>query len=116
MAGVLSASNANLNRELSKNWESFGLGRLLGEAKQFDLLPPELIAELQQVADARKPYGHWRSAIHEDSLLRRVRVEHERTGNTDRANLVERLIVRDATHAILTTIRLYFGSYSLGGP
>ena len=116
VAGVLSTSVANANGELPSNWESFALGRLLGEARKLDLLPPDLIDEVQGVADARKPYGHWRSAIHDESLLQRVRIEAEMTGNLDRANLFERLVVRDATQAMLTTIRLYFGSYGLGGP
>ncbi|RIR77102.1 hypothetical protein D2E65_16115 [Mycobacteroides abscessus] len=100
----------------SKSWESFGLGRLLREVKKHQLLPPDLIADVQQVADARKPYGHWRSVVHEESLMQRVRAEHEQTGNTGYDNLVQRLVVRDATHAMDTTIRLYFGSYGLGGP
>lgn len=116
VAGVLSSSHAALNGWLPKSWESFGLGRLLGEASKHQLLPPDLIADVQQVADNRKPYGHWRSAVHEESLMQRVRVEHELTGNTDYTNLVQRLVVRDATHAMQTTIRLYFGSYGLGGP
>lgn len=49
-------------------------------------------------------------------MMQRVRAESEMTGNLDRSNLVERLIVRDATHAMLAAIRLYFGSYGLGGP
>lgn len=100
----------------SKSWESFGLGRLLREVKKHQLLPPDLIADVQQVADARKPYGHWRSVVHEESLMQRVRAEHEQTGSTGYDNLVQRLVVRDATHAMDTTIRLYFGSYGLGGP
>lgn len=100
----------------AKSWESFGLGRLLGEVTNHNLLPPDLIADVRQVADARKPYGHWRSLVHEESLMQRVRVEHEQTGNADYANLVQRLVVRDATHAMETTIRLHFGSYGLGGP
>lgn len=116
VAGVLSSSNAALNGQLPKSWESFGLGRLLGEASKHQLLPPDLIADVQQVADSRKPYGHWRSAVHEESLMQRVRAKHGQTGNTDYANLVQRLVVRDGTHAMDTTIRLYFGSYGLGGP
>ncbi|MGC7354226.1 hypothetical protein RBA38_23630, partial [Mycobacteroides abscessus subsp. abscessus] len=81
----------------SKSWESFGLGRLLREVKKHQLLPPDLIADVQQVADARKPYGHWRSVVHEESLMQRVRAEHEQTGNTGYDNLVQRLVVRDAT-------------------
>lgn len=116
VAGVLSTSRAALNGQLPKPWELFGLGRLLGEVAKHQLLPPELICQLQQVADRRKPYGHWRSAAHRESLMQRVRVEHEQTGNTDYANLVQRLVVRDATQAMETTIRLYWGSYGLGGP
>jgi hypothetical protein len=105
-----------LNGWLPKSWESFGLGRLLGEATKHQLLPPDLIEDVRQVADARKPYGHWRPVVHEESLMQRVRAELEQTGNTDYDNLVQRLVVRDATHAMDTTIRLYFGSYGLGGP
>lgn len=49
-------------------------------------------------------------------MMQRVMVESELTGNLDLPNLVERLVVRDATHAMLTAIRHYFGSYGLGGP
>lgn len=48
--------------------------------------------------------------------MQRVRAESEQTGNLDRSNLVERLTVRDATHAMFTAVRLHFGSYGLGGP
>ena len=116
MAGIVSVSASRLNGEIPKNWETFGLGRLLDETTKHDLLPPSLIDDIRQVANARKPYGHWRSAIHEESMMQRVRAESELTDNVDRANLVERLVVRDATHAMLTAIRLYFGSYGLGGP
>lgn len=100
----------------AKSWESFGLGRLLGEVERLQLLPIDLITDIRQVADARKPYGHWRSAIHEESLMQRVLVERQQTGNTEYANLVQRLVIRDATHAMDTAIRLHFGSYALGGP
>lgn len=116
VAGVLTTSNARLDGELPKSWESKGLGGLLTLVRKHDLLPTDLIVELQRVADVRKPYGHWRSAIDEESLMTRVRVEHELTGNTNYANLVQRLVVRDATHSMETTIKLYFGSYGLGGP
>lgn len=116
VAGIMSTSGGGLNGELPKNWETFGLGRLLDEARRLDLLPPRLIDDIHQVANARKPYGHWRSVVHEDSMMQRVRRESEQTGNLDLSNLVERLVVRDATHAMLTAIRLYFGSYGLGGP
>lgn len=41
-------------------------------------------------------------------MTQRARPEVDTTRNVDRERLVERLIVRDATHAMLTTIRLYF--------
>lgn len=116
VAGIISTSVSRLNGAIPKNWETFGLGKLLDETKKHDLLPPRLIEDVRLVANARKPYGHWRSALHEDSMMQRVRAESEQTGNLDRSNLVDRLIVRDATHAMLTAIRLYFGSYGVGGP
>ncbi|MGV7586331.1 hypothetical protein PJI74_01185 [Mycobacterium kansasii] len=116
VAGVLSVSAASLNGQLPKRWEKDGLGELLNIVTKHHLLPPDLIADVRQVADARKPYGHWRSAVHEESMMQRVHAEHEQTGNTDYQNLVQRLVIRDAAHAMDTTIRLYFGSYGLGGP
>lgn len=77
VAGIISASVSRLNNEIPKNWESFGLGKLLDETKNHDLLPPRLIDDVRQVANARKPYGHWRSAIHEESMVQRVRAESE---------------------------------------
>lgn len=100
----------------AKSWGSFGLGRLLSEVERHRLLPPDLLADVRQVADVRKPYGHWRSAIHEEFLMSRVRVESEWTGNENYANLAQRLVIRDATQAMDTAIRLHFGSYALGGP
>lgn len=116
VAGVLSSSNAAINGQLPKRWEKAGLGELLDIVTEHRMLPPDLIADVRQVAKNRRPYGHWRSAVDDESLMQRVRVEHELSGNTDYANLVQRLVVRDATHAMETTIRLYFGSYGLGGP
>lgn len=116
VAGVISVSRARLNDELPKKWEALGLGGLLRLTKQFDLLPPDLIIALHELANARKPYGHWRSLIDDESLFRRAEAEHDLTGHPDRDNIIQRLVVRDATSAMRTTIRLYFGSYGLGGP
>lgn len=116
VAGVLTASDAQLNGQFPESWERRGLGGLLTLVRKHDLLPLDLIVEVQRVAEARRPYGHWRSTIDEHSLRTRVRAEHELTGNTDFANLMQRLVVRDATHSMETTIKLYFGSYGLGGP
>ena len=52
----------------------------------------------------------------DESLFRRAEDEQQLTGHRDRANVIERLVVRDATNAMRTTIRLYFGSYGFGGP
>lgn len=116
VAGVLTASDARINGELPKSWERRGLGGLLTLVRQHYVLPLDLIDEVQRVAEVRRPYGHWRSTIDEESLRTRVRAEHELTGNTDFANLVQRLGVRDATQSMETTIKLYFCSYGLGGP
>lgn len=115
VAGIISTSVDRLNRKIPDEWETFGLGRLLNLARKHALLPPALIDDVRRVTDARKPYGHWRSSIHEESMMQRVSFESERTGNLDRSNLVERILVRDATHAMLTAIRLYFASYGFGG-
>lgn len=114
VAGIIAISPANMNDRLGTRWESFGLGRLLAEAEREDLLPPHLIEALRALADARKPYGHWRSFNHEQSLHNRIRREHEDTGHEDYLGLMERLVVRDATQAIVTTARLFYGSYALG--
>jgi len=116
LAGILSLSRARLNDALAKDWERLGMGGLLAEVRKHRLLPDNLIQSLLELVDSRKPYGHWRSAIHDDALLARAKREHEASGNPDRTELVQRLIVRDATNAMTTTVDLYFGSYGLGGP
>lgn len=116
VAGVVTTAIQAVNSKLPKHLERAGLGKLTSEAERLNLLPPDLTGALQRLAEIRKPYGHWRSYLDDESLQQRVMAEHRETGNADRNNLVERLLVRDATHAMLTTIRLYFGSYSFGGP
>jgi len=112
IAGMLSLSRIRSD-DLPKGWERLGMGGLLAEARMRNALPPQLVADLFEVAESRKPYGHWRSTTHDDSLLARTRREAEASGHEDRAELIERLIVRDATNAMATTISLYFGSYGL---
>jgi hypothetical protein len=116
LAGVYGTIQGTVIGEPIAGWEKFGMGRLVTEVEKFGLLPQQLVGDLRQLAETRKPYGHWRSAVHDDALDQRVMAEHRATGNIDRANLVQRLIARDATHAMRTTIHLYFGSYGLGGP
>lgn len=58
LAGVISASTARMNDEVDAKWEAFGMGKLLDEVAEHDLLPPELIDELRDLASRRKPYGH----------------------------------------------------------
>lgn len=115
VAGIIAISLANINDQLGTRWESFGLGRLLAEAERQGLLPSQTIEDLRALTEARKPYGHWRSFTHDESLNSRIRRESEATGHPDYLNLMERLVVRDATKAIVTTTRLFFGSYALGG-
>ena len=110
LAGVLSLSRACLNGQLPKNWERLGLGGLLGLIERHNLLPSDLIHDLRTLGAARKPYGHWRSAAEPDSLMQRIRAEYEESGG-DPDDLAERLVVRDATNAMVTTIKLYFGGY-----
>lgn len=112
IAGILPLSRARSDN-LPKGWERLGMGGLLGQVSKRNTLPPPLVAALFELVESRKPYGHWRSTIHDDSLLARTRRECEISGQEDRAELVERLIVRDATKAITTTVALYFGSYGL---
>jgi len=115
IAGILSVSRTKLNDYLPKNWERLGMGGLVALVKKHGMLPDVIITDLLELAESRKPYGHWRSTIHDDSLLARAQREYEISGNPDRDELVQRLIVRDATNAMTTTISLYFGSYGLGG-
>lgn len=115
VAGIVAISPARIDDRIGKQWESFGLGRLLVEAERELLLLPDEVADLRALAAARKPYGHWRSVTHDESLSSRIRRESEATGHTDYLNLMERLVVRDATQAIVTTTRLFFGSHALGG-
>lgn len=115
VAGIIAISPGNLEDRLDRRWEAFGLGRLLTVAERENLLPQDAVGDLRKLADARKPYGHWRSVTHEESLMNRVARERDATGHMDYINMLERLVVRDATQAIITTAKLFFGSYVLGG-
>jgi len=115
VAGIISISAGSTSSTIPSNWDSFGLGRLLSLAGTNGLLPEDLINSLRELADVRKPYGHWRSADRADSLMQRVNSEFNITGDPDWANLTDRLLVRDATAALRTTVRLRFGSYGVGG-
>ena len=102
--------------QVPEGWERFGMGRLLVELKRLRRLPPDLIEDLFALSKSRKPYGHWRSSLADDAMMARVIRESEATGSVDRNELVQRLLVRDATNAMTTSVALYFGSYGLGGP
>ncbi|WP_417219623.1 hypothetical protein [Arthrobacter sp.] len=116
MVPALSTSALNQFQSPPKRWERMGLGELLTAVEKFGVLDPELLSDLRRLADVRKPYGHWRPYLDEQSINQRVMAEHRATGNLDYDNLVQRLIVRDATHSMRTTAHLYFGSYGFGGP
>lgn len=87
LAGIIAISPARINERVGGRWESFGLGRLLVEAEREGLLPPQTIADLRALSEARKPYGHWRSVTHDELLSNRIARESDATGHTDYLNL-----------------------------
>jgi hypothetical protein len=68
LAGLLSLDESALPR----SWRAWGLGRLLVEARERDVLPAELVEPLEALNEVRKVSAHFKPPLHEGSLLRRA--------------------------------------------
>jgi len=75
LAGILSLDEESLHR----SWRSWGLGRLLEEAHQRDIVPSELREPLNLMNEARKASAHFKPPSYDGSLIRRAMArDHQR--------------------------------------
>lgn len=75
LAGLLSMDEESL----PPSWRSWGLGRLLEEARQRDAVPTDLHGPLETLNEVRKVSAHFKPPLHEGSLLNRANAM--RSGN-----------------------------------
>ncbi|MBF4601897.1 hypothetical protein ITJ55_13860 [Frigoribacterium sp. VKM Ac-1396] len=94
----------------NRQWERMGMGRLLDYAVEKALIPDSLSAELRLVCDRRKPYGHWKPVTDPSTPTMRVQAQMMEVP-VSYEDLWRGLLVQDATHAIATTLDLYYGHY-----
>lgn len=74
LAGILSMDEGSLHR----SWRSWGLGRLLDEAQQRDIVPSDLREPLNQMNEVRKASAHFKPPLYDGSLMRRaIAINHE---------------------------------------
>jgi hypothetical protein len=75
LAGILSLDEESLQR----GWRSWGLGRLLEEAHQRDIVPSDLREPLNLMNEARKASAHFKPPSYDGSLIRRATArDHQR--------------------------------------
>lgn len=115
LAGAIVLWNLLSTENHSKRLERMGLGGAISLAEELKMLPPDLIADLRRLSELRRPYGHWKEGKHEGRLFWRTHALAKETDNYDHEQLVGRLLVRDATEAMQTAIKLLYGNYALGG-
>jgi len=89
-------------------------------------VPDDLLDNVTQVCEVRKPFGHWRQPLDPGTPWRRIAEQLsavpqlnpdelvERLAAADPDELVERLIAADAELAAVTALQLYLGGYGVG--
>jgi hypothetical protein len=109
-----------------KGWERWGLGKLIGHIRSLGWVPDDLLDNVTQVCEVRKPFGHWRQPLDPGTPWRRIAEQLsavpqlnpdelvERLAAADPDELVERLIAADAELAAVTALQLYLGGYGVG--
>lgn len=99
-----------------KNWEKWGLGRLIKHVGVQGWVPEDLLDEVDVLCEARKPYGHFRFPLDPGTIARQVAVALESEGwEADPMAVRERILSQAALQAARTALRLYYGDF-FGGP
>ena len=96
-----------------KNWEKWGLGRLIEHVREQRWVESELLDDVAVVCELRKPFGHWRRPVDAGTVGRRM-IDRLKVDPNTEPDLVA-LLAEDAAVAVTTALRLYFGNY-FGGP
>jgi hypothetical protein len=97
-----------------------------GHIRSLGWVPDDLLDNVTQVCEVRKPFGHWRQPLDPGTPWRRIAEQLsavpqlnpdelvERLAAADPDELVERLIAADAELAAVTALQLYLGGYGVG--
>lgn len=95
--------------DVPPRFEYMGLGRLIGELLKQRAIDPAIAERLVQLAEVRKPFGHWKPFNDSASLFSRTKksFQDDPTANDDDAILS--VLVDDATNAIAVTAMLLYG-------
>lgn len=94
LAGILSVDEESL----PPSWRRWGLGALLKEARERDLVPGDLLKPLDSLNETRKASAHFKPPMDDASLMMRASV----LGLDGLIESVERLAERDAFEAYET--------------
>jgi hypothetical protein len=99
-----------------KDWErQWGLGKLIGHVREQGWVEPQLLDQVAEVSELRKPFGHWRRPVDAGTIGRRIGDRLRLDADIDPESLELELLAEDAALAVTTALRLYFGNY-FGGP
>jgi len=116
LAGVVSLRELpGSGIEAPKGWEMWGLGKIVSHVRKQGWVPADVLAEVQVLCEARKPYGHWRRPFDPGTLGRQIADELQQEGSDeDPHELRERILAQEAHRSARTALRLYFGDYDKG--
>jgi hypothetical protein len=98
-----------------KGWEDWGMGPLIRHIRNANLVPSDLLDEVQVLCDRRKPLGHYRRPLAADTVARRVSNQLVlQDWDKDWDHVTQELLADDAAHAARTALALHFGDYFAG--
>jgi hypothetical protein len=99
-----------------KNWEKWGLGRLIEHVRAQEWVPEDLLDEVDWLCEARKPYGHFRFPLDDGTIGRQVAEALDDEGwEADPMAVQQQILSQHALQSARTALRLYFGDF-FGGP
>jgi hypothetical protein len=83
LAGVVSLRELpGYGIEAPKGWEMWGLGKIVSHVRKQGWVPSDVLAEVEVLCEARKPYGHWRRPFDPGTLGRQIADELQRRAAT----------------------------------
>lgn len=101
--------------EAPKQWQKWGLGKLIAHVGEQGWVPADLLDEVTVLCEARKPYGHYRRPFEEGTISRLVAEALCIKGaDVNPTALREQILSQEALRSARTALTLYFGDYARG--
>lgn len=98
-----------------KGWERWGLGTIIKHVREHGWVPADVLADVNVLCEARKPWGHWRLPFDAGTIGRQVADTLEESGwGEDPAEVRQRILSAEALRAATTALRLYLGNHPRG--